>query len=533
MTVAWPKVLIVDDDAGQRHLMQEMLSRAGYEVRNAEDANAALAAIEEDCPHYLLTDWLMPGMTGVELCRQVRQLELPHYLYVFIITWKSEQSAVVEGLSAGADDFLVKPIRADELLARMQTGARILALERRLREMARIDPLTGVLSRRAFHEQAERELRRASRHRLPLSCVMIDIDYFKKVNDTHGHPAGDTVLRELGQILQANCRGGDYLGRYGGEEFCALLTETREEGALVWAERARSAVHEGRIKLGNTALAVSASFGVAELLNDTAGVSALIDMADQALLVAKQSGRDRVVPYRALTDAGSLAMAGVSNPFEGVVARNVMSAVVACLREDETVGQATEFLLRFRINSCPVVDEQGKLSGVLSEKDVIATLTEKDCWSKPVRAVMQRNVVSYEEEAPVKAIYDFLCRVSIRRVVIVHDGVPTGIISRGSLLRWYSNWLTAHGHGAALTEGADDRPELQCKKLADGQTSALTPRQHMAYAARTIAHEATALQQALATGSEDCLPLLIDRASRIQELVNDVLADSRSFINPA
>src|SRR5439155_22421201 len=117
----------------------------------------------------------------------------------FIVTARSDKSDLVEGLRAGADDFLVKPLTPEELLARMQAGARVLGLEQRLSETARIDPLTGVLGRRAFHEQAERELGRARRHRLPLACVMIDIDFFKKINDTYGHPAGDEVLKEIAQ----------------------------------------------------------------------------------------------------------------------------------------------------------------------------------------------------------------------------------------------------------------------------------------------------------------------------------------------
>ena len=149
-------------------------------------------------------------------------------------------------------------------------------------------------------------------------------------------------------------------------------------------------------------------------------------------------------------------------------------------------------------------------------------MTEPDCWTKSVRDVMKRNVVFYEEATPLKTVYDFLCRVAIRRVVVVKEGFPTGIISRGTLLRWYSNWLAAHGR----------RASADAERSHDGPASGLTSREHMSHAATAIAHEATALQQALADPTEDCLPLLIDRASKIQELINDVLADSRSFVNP-
>jgi diguanylate cyclase (GGDEF)-like protein len=443
-------------------------------------------------------------------------------VYLLIVTAKSDTADLVEGLRAGADDFLVKPITPDELLARMEGGARVLGLEHRLMEVARIDPLTGIPGRRAFLEQAEREMQRARHYRLPLACAMIDIDFFKKINDTHGHPAGDQALREIGRLLAANCRASDYVGRYGGEEFCAVLAETTENAAMVWAQRVRAAINELRIPVGDKVIEVSASLGISEMLDDTASVSALIDMADQALLVAKQSGRDRVVRYRTLGETESLQVAEEGNPFDGVMVRDAMSALVACLNEDETVGQATEFFLRFRLNSCPVVDERGKLSGILSEKDVIGTMTEPDCWQKPVREVMKRNVVFYEEETPLKTVYDFLCRVAIRRVVVVKEGIPTGIVSRGTLLRWYSNWMAAHGRRA-----------LPARESADPQgASGLTSRQHMSHAATAIAREASALQEALASPADDCLPLLIDRASRIQELINDVLVDSRSFLSP-
>jgi diguanylate cyclase (GGDEF)-like protein len=524
MDTPWSKVLVVDDDPSMLRLINHYLGRLGYQIRTTTDAAAALATMVEDCPHYVITDWLMPGMTGLELCQRIRQLKLPHYVYVLIVTAKSDTTDLVEGLRAGADDFLVKPVTPDELLARMQTGSRVLGLEHQLTELARTDPLTGIPGRRALLEQAERELDRARRYRLPLACAMMDIDYFKKVNDTHGHPAGDEVLKHVAAALTANCRGSDYVGRYGGEEFCALLIDTTEATAAVWAQRVRAAVHELGVPVGNgnKVVKVSVSVGVSELLDDTASVAALVDMADQALLVAKQAGRDRAVRFSTLREAESLQVAEDRNPFEGVAVENVMSALVACLGEDETIGQATEFFLRFRLNSCPVVDGRGKLSGILSEKDVIGTMTDPDCWNKPVRDVMKRNVVFYEEGTPLVTVYDFLCRVAIRRVVVVKDGFPTGIISRGTLLRWYSNWMAAHGRLVLPDLESSDRRGV----------SGMTSRQHMAHAATAIAQEATALQEALASPADDCLPLLIDRASKIQELINDVLADSRSFLSP-
>jgi diguanylate cyclase (GGDEF)-like protein len=517
-----PQVLLVDDDPTILRILSKSLASDGYEVRVAEDGEEAFAAIQADCPDYLITDWEMPRLDGLELCRRVRDERLPHYVYILFLTGHSSSEELIEGLGAGADDFLAKPVVRGELLARLRAGGRVLDLERRLSEMAHTDPLTGIPTRRAFFEQFDRELARALRHRLPLSCVMIDVDYFKKINDLHGHAAGDAVLKAVAAKVQQCCRASDYACRYGGEEFCVLLTETAENAACVWAERVRIAVASLQIPANDTTLSVTASFGVAELRDDTRVAAMLVDLADQALLVAKQSGRHRVVPYRLINDTAALRVPGTSgraDPFQNLQARNVMTSLVACLREDETIGTAAEFFLRFRINSSPVVDDHGKLVGILSEKDVIGLLMAVDCWNHPISDVMKRNVVCYEESTPVKVIYDFLCRVTIRRVIIVKDGYPTGIISRGTLLRWYSTWLAVH-HPKGC--------EAAAGRLA---ASGNERRRGLVDTAQSLFETASQLHGHLESDDEDFVPMIIDAASRMQESINDLLADSRHLLD--
>ena len=511
METSGPKVILVDDDPVMLRLTKAMLESGGYHTRLATTGQEALALIQEDCPHYLLTDWMMPGLTGPELCRIVRQMHLPHYLYILMLTGKTGSNFLVEGLEAGADDFLTKPVKQGELLARMKAGARVLLLEQRLNELVRSDPLTGIYNRRAFHEQAQREFQRARRYQLKLSAVMIDIDYFKKINDTYGHPVGDQVLRHVARTLQACIRVSDYVCRFGGEEFCVLLTETGEEDARRWAERAREALAQLEIPSGKNTITVSASFGVAGLLDDTKDIEALIDAGDQALLVAKQAGRDRVVCYRSLCEAGNFIAPQQHGLFQELTARNMMTALVACLRADETVGQAADFFLRFRLNSCPVIDESERLVGILSEKDVLAAMSTPDSWSKPVRDVMKRNVVCFDEDTPAGVIFDFLCRVSIRRVIVVRDGNPRGIISRSAFLRWYNNMLHARGtHGAAVAAPAKSA-KVSLQPLLQALSS-----------------EAEVLRESLHGRPEDVLPQVIDRTSRMQELINDILASMSS-----
>ena len=518
MNPADSKVLLVDDDLAMLRILSLWLEQAGYAVRLASDGRQALAAIEADCPDVLVTDWEMPMMNGLELCRRVRDLSLPHYVYVLFLTVKSAPEEIIAGLEIGADDFLTKPVGRGELLARLRAGSRVNALERRLGLLAGTDPMTGLSTQRAFYETLQKEWHRAQRYRLPLSCVMMDLDFFKRINDTHGHPAGDAVLKAVARLLGENCRSSDTVCRYGGEEFCALLPETSEGEASLWAERVRQRLAALTVEVGQKQLRITGSFGAAQRHDDTQTPEQLVDLADQALLCAKQSGRDRVVRYESLAEADELALGDDSRHsalFQGIVARHVMTPLVVCLRENETVGQAAEFFLRSRINSTPVIDAAGKLSGILSEKDLMAAMVSLDCWQRPVGEVMKPNVISYDEDAPIRTIYEFLCRVSIRRVVIVSEGCPTGTISRGTLLRWFRNLV--------ISKGLMKDSEIPQPTELDPYHSKL----RLAETARALARQASDLQCRFQEDAEDLVPYVVGGATGMQELVNDLLAYSR------
>jgi len=512
------RVLLVDDDPALRRILSHWLRGAEFEVHEASDGLEALAAIEAACPDFLITDWEMPNLDGPELCRRVRRMRLPKYVYVLFLTVRSKSTEMIRGLEVGADDYLSKPIEQGELLARMRAAGRIVALERRLSEMARTDPLTRLLTQRTFHESFAKEWKRASRMRSSLSCVILDIDFFKRINDVHGHPAGDIVLKTIAEVLTRSSRETDTVCRYGGEEFCVFLPNTTEEAAVAWAERLRVRLAETVIPIGQKEIRVTASFGVAERREDTQSAGELIDRADQALLVAKQSGRDRVVAFESLNNATDLDLERSDQQavFKGITARHVMTPMVVCLRETETVGQAAEFFLRSRINSTPVVDNEGKLVGILSEKDLMAAMVQMECWSQPVHAAMKPNVICYEEDTPIHTIYEFLCRVSIRRVVIVAEGRPVGTISRGTLLRWFRNLVLSKG----LLD-ASGGPGMPFEK--DPHRS----RERLAETAETIATLASQLRQRLHDDPRELVPFVVGGATRMQELVTDLLAFSR------
>jgi diguanylate cyclase (GGDEF)-like protein len=506
------KILLADDDPAILRLLSSVLESAGYQVAQAADGAEALAALEQDQPDFLITDWDMPRLNGLELCRRVRAMVLSDYVYLLFLTGKSSSDAIAEGLGAGADDFIIKPAVPAELLARVKAGGRVLERERRLRELAETDPLTGIPTRRLFHNRLEQEFNRSQRYGSPLSCVMLDIDFFKRVNDTHGHPAGDTVLRAIAGLLTQARRASDLVCRFGGEEFCVMLPETDEDGAYAWAERLRLNLAQLPIKIGDATLNVTASLGVAQRLEDAATCEALVDHADQALLVAKQSGRDRVVNFSSLDDRGEIALLHDANPFHGVLARDIMSSPVPCLRQVETVGQAAEFLFRFRIDSVPVIDEQGSLVGLLSDRDVTAVMLSTDPWQQRVRDIMKNHVISYDESAPAQEVYDFLCRVALRRVVVVQDGRPTGVIGRRNLLRRFHHWLQVTGRNPiniqAALEGLD-------RRRAQGKMHETT--------AALVAHAET-LRDRMASRASDFVPLIVDEVSQMQELLGDLLA---------
>ncbi len=462
------KLLLVDDDPATLRLLRKWLEKAGYPVSTAADGQEALDAIEADCPDFLITDWEMPRVNGLDLCRKIRDLSLPHYVYTLFLTAKTGAADMIAGLESGADDFLSKPVAETELLARLQSGSRVVELERELSLMAHTDFLTGLLTQRTFFDALQKEWHRSTRLKLPLSCAMVDLDFFKQINDVYGHPVGDSVLKFVAELLLDNSRGSDTVCRYGGEEFCILLPETGEEGAAVWAERARARLAALCIPADPKHMHVTGSFGVAQRDGDVPNPAALVKLADQALLCAKRAGRDRVVRYAATVDLGkhrSCAADWHDEVFKHMRARDVMSPLVAFLQANDTIDEAARFLLQSGVVSVPVLAADGTLMGLVSETDLMAATASFERWQRPLSSVMRCNVICYEEKTPIRIIYEFLCRVSLRGVVITRDGQPTGVVSRNSLLRCFHEW-EADRELAALSVVPSFSPECSTPDMA-------------------------------------------------------------------
>ncbi len=299
------EILIADDSLVSRRLLDAVLRNWGYQVITASNGTEAWEVLQRpDAPRLAILDWMMPGLSGPEVCSLVRQRQnQPESLYTYIIllTSRNEKEDLIAGMEAGADDYLIKPFDANELKVRLGPGRRILQLQTQLleahealRDQATRDALTRLWNRHAIWEILTREIARSQREAIPLGLVMGDLDYFKRVNDTLGHLAGDAVLREVSARLNSSIRAYDAAGRYGGEEFLIILPGCDEDSVMQTAERIRSSVGGSVVATPEGPVTITASFGATCLPK---GVGALpenlVRTADAALYHAKQAGRDR------------------------------------------------------------------------------------------------------------------------------------------------------------------------------------------------------------------------------------------------
>jgi diguanylate cyclase (GGDEF)-like protein len=311
------RIIVVDDDRAMRELLRRQLVQAGYDVVAYDDGRAALQLIAGLGSGIILADWSMPGMDGLELCRAVRELEALQTLrsvYFILLTAHGSKDHVIEGLGAGANDYLTKPYHSGELLARIHVGARFLRLQdellqrtleyhkanaqlavltQKLEKLANTDALTGLANRRRLFARLGETWELSTRRNYPLSCIMLDLDRFKGINDTHGHDAGDRVLCDAAEIVRSAAARPELCARFGGEEFVVLCPGAPAGEAVVLAETIRQAVAAHVAVYNGTQVGVTISCGVAERTAGMADADALLRQADTALYAAKERGRNR------------------------------------------------------------------------------------------------------------------------------------------------------------------------------------------------------------------------------------------------
>jgi two-component system cell cycle response regulator len=296
-------VLIIDDSPVARKLVELPLLEKGYRLLLATSGRSGIELFEKHRPDVVITDWMLPDLPGQEVCQRIRSSSQDSYAYVIVLTAQTGKENLVEALALGADDYLTKPFHRGELLARVGVGARITGLHRQveaknkqLEELALTDALTGLPNRRAIEDWAASQLSNAARHGFPFWIALADLDYFKQVNDTFGHDAGDAVLKRFSKILKSSLRRGDLCGRLGGEEFLVVLTHTDKANALKVIDRIRLELSNAPVEFGGCTVGVTASFGLAgfEGSQKASAFGPLRQMADAALYSAKRAGRNRI-----------------------------------------------------------------------------------------------------------------------------------------------------------------------------------------------------------------------------------------------
>jgi diguanylate cyclase (GGDEF)-like protein len=302
-----PTLLVADDEPVNRALIQRLLEREGYHVLTARNGNEAVRAAIASLPDLVLLDVMMPEMDGMDACRLIKETEATRDIPIIFLSARGETEMKVSGLSLGADDYISKPFEAEELLARVHVAIRLKRERDQLRtsveeasmraeraqERAMTDALTGLLNRYGLQHILAREHAEARRYNRPLSCLLIDLDNFKTINDTYGHQTGDLTLQQISGVLREVVRASDTVFRYGGEEFLVLLPETDLEGAVALGEKIRAGAASRPFGDDGHVFNLTVSAGAASLCDNESGHD-MIARADMALYHAKEKGRNRV-----------------------------------------------------------------------------------------------------------------------------------------------------------------------------------------------------------------------------------------------
>ena len=302
-----PLILVADDEPVNLALIRRRLEWEHYRVETAEDGGQAVEAARSVLPDLIILDVMMPVMDGLQACRLLKEDPATRDIPVIFLSALDDTDTKVRGLGLGANDYVSKPFRVEELLARVSVAIRMKLERDRLRqraeelrrsaeaasEMSMTDALTGLLNRYGLHRALQREMSEARRYDRPLSCLLIDVDFFKLVNDTYGHAAGDTALQQAARVITESVRGSDVVCRYGGEEFLVLAPETGLDGARALADKIRQAFAARLFGEAAHVFPLTLSAGAAQLSTDESG-NDMIARADEALYHVKQTGRDRV-----------------------------------------------------------------------------------------------------------------------------------------------------------------------------------------------------------------------------------------------
>ncbi|MFH0962401.1 MAG: diguanylate cyclase [Planctomycetota bacterium] len=290
----------MEDSPTQARVAHMVLKGAGYEVLLAADGEQGIEIWRSAAPDLVLLDINLPGKSGFEVCAEIKNAGDDGFTPVIMLTENADLTSRVKGLTLGADDYLSKPFEPDELLARARAMLRIKETEDRVQRLSVIDELTELYNRRFLAKRLSEELSHAGRHGLSVGCIFIDIDRFKHVNDSFGHPFGDMVLQQVGRLIRDCAKEEDIAARYGGEEFILVIRNSDAQEAGILAERLRTKIAETVFRDDTAEARITVSCGVASCPGTVpqSSVDGLLRAADSALYLAKQKGRNRVEIHR-------------------------------------------------------------------------------------------------------------------------------------------------------------------------------------------------------------------------------------------
>lgn len=289
-----PLILIVEDSSVSGRLCESLLNKNGYDTAICSDGESAIEFLNTNSPDLILLDIVMPGIDGFEFCRVMKNNPKLKETPIIFLSSMNDESSIIKGFESGAVDFVTKPFRHQELIARTKTHVELKRAKEKLIRMAITDELTGLVNRRYFMGRLLHEYERIKRYETVFTILMIDLDFFKKINDSFGHQAGDVVLRTVSDTMRLSLRLSDIIGRIGGEEFAVILPETDLPPAIVIGERLRKRVEALDIPYKDIRIKITISIGASSSSTDDLSIDDVFQRSDAALYRAKESGRNRL-----------------------------------------------------------------------------------------------------------------------------------------------------------------------------------------------------------------------------------------------
>lgn len=434
--------LLVSSDRTLLRQLTRFLELFGYEVRQAVDADQALAAAEAAGADFLLVDGAMSPKPGLAFSRAIRSHAPAGYTYALMLIDSLETSGLTEGLEAGFDDFLARPVVFGELLARLRAGARVIEFERRLTQQSGLEPITNLPDSNTFAAQLKEHVKNAKdrgKQETLGSLSLIDLDYFSRFTARFGRVAGEALVRRTAGLLSQACQAGELAACLGKDRFAVLLPRATEEQAAQWSQDFLTSIAQREHAIGESKVRMTGSSGVIEFGRSLTAEKAL-EIAEQVLALAKASGRNCTLTHQSWekdTESWNETAAG-GKLFSTTLARDVMIPCAVFLGIDETVEQGQAVLEQTRLSALPVVDREGKFAGLVTTSQ----LTGKS--SRPAKArnsgsvrilrhYMAADVPRFDESATLAELMEFFTGEQSSVAVILRDQRPSGLVYCQSL----------------------------------------------------------------------------------------------------